>query len=705
MARKDAKKAQKIRQQIKLWDDSWKYNRDQYHLFTAFVLGEQWTEDESRVFENYRKIPLTFNKLAPLIAHLLGEQRQNTPNLQVCPEDGVDEQTAEVREALVKDISLSSHAKQIYQQAFQQAAVGGFGAYVGKPEYEHEQSFNQVWTFAAIKDPTRCYWDTGAETPCKTDGMVSGTRTRITRKRFAALYGKDLERKIPTSNEENTFIAVADDNSITIIDHYEREYKSSKLYQLSDGETVTAEEYKDLDSIDMDGQELLMHNGQPVTVTDTRDAHAYKVTHSKWAGDYELESTDFPTEQLPVIFVDQNSYWDKKGKQICRPFIKDAKDAQKFLNYLGTQMGYLLKISRYDQFLVSKQNVKSADTQTIWRDPSTVQGGLIYDESPNGNIPTQLRPPELSQSFTQQYERAMMDIQSSTGMYSAQMGDQGNENSGRAVDARTKRGSYNTFVPFDALNRAISVGGELINEAIPNIYDTERKMKLNMKDRGMTDITINKPRDEYSDDKENDMTKGRFKIRLVAGPSYEGQKQENLESLQQILQADPQLFQLIGDLYVENLPLANNIELKNRVRTIIDPEIIKAGKTGEPLPPKPPQQDPMVALKQQELQQKMMQSQMDAQAKMHELDLKGQELQFKSHQAGVDLSVQIQNIQAQKQAVEAQERDREMRFHAEMARVAADQHSNHTQNVVKILTHQPNHFKAEKEASTNVSKS
>src|ERR1017187_5812723 len=115
MARKDAKKAGKIRELIKRWDDQWKYNKAIYHEMTQFILGEQWKEDEAKLFETYKKIPLTVNKIAPLANHLLGEQRQNTPNLQIMPSADVDAQTAEVREALIKEISLNSHARVIYQ--------------------------------------------------------------------------------------------------------------------------------------------------------------------------------------------------------------------------------------------------------------------------------------------------------------------------------------------------------------------------------------------------------------------------------------------------------------------------------------------------------------------------------------------------------------------------------------------------------------
>ena len=117
--RKDMELAKKIRQRIKKWDDNWRFNKDQYHEFVSFVMGSQWTEDESKLFIDYKKIPLSMNKLAHLINHLLGEQRQNTPNLQVVPDKSVSTETAQVREALIKDISLNSNAKTVYQQAFQ----------------------------------------------------------------------------------------------------------------------------------------------------------------------------------------------------------------------------------------------------------------------------------------------------------------------------------------------------------------------------------------------------------------------------------------------------------------------------------------------------------------------------------------------------------------------------------------------------------
>jgi hypothetical protein len=691
---KDIELVQKIRQRIKKWDNDWRFNKDQYHEFVSFVMGSQWTEDESKLFIDYKKIPLSFNKLAPLINHLLGEQRQNTPNLQVIPDKGVSTETAAVREALIKDISLNSNAKIVYQNAFQQAAIGGFGAYLIDTEYEDERgdnSFNLVIVLRTVKDPTWCYWDVSAKSPCKTDGMYAGMRTRMSRKMFAGLYGDNIEKQVGSESNYDEGSATgwifSTDDEITVIEDFERIYETSKIYQLSNGRIVDSEEFRALERIEIEGKKYIVDADEVVTVHNKRETHKYKIKRRKIAGDFLLEETDFPSEQLPIIFVDQNSYIDKSGKQICRPFIKDAKDAQRYINYLGTQSAYLMKVARYDQFMVSKQNVRSPDTQIIWKDPSTAQGGLVYDESPNGNKPERLQPPELSASLISQYQRALSDIEQCTGMYGTQMGEQGNEISGTAIDARTRRGHYNTFVPFDSLNRSIACGGQIIDEMIPFIYDSEREMMLNMPDTGITKVTLNKQTDEYGSAIENDMKSGRYKIRLLPGASFEGQKQENLQSIQTVLQSDPELFKLLADLYVDNLPMANNIEMRNRLRTIVPPEIIEAGKTGKPLPPQPQQPPPELMLKIQEMEMKNKEMMMNTQLKMKELEIKERELELEGIRTGQDITVALAKIEGEKLQAAAQLEEQELRYQAETERTKSDLSIAHAENLVKLLTH------------------
>lgn len=695
MPERDPERCRKIRDRVDKWEKYWTINRSLYYEWIDFVMGDQWREDESRLFERYNKIPLVFNKLGVLMNHLLGEQIQNTPNLQIVPEEDVPPDTAQVRSAIIKKISFNSCAKNVYQTAFWQATVGGYGAYRLGTEYKDNESFDQEIIIYDIDDPNRCYWDISAKHVCKVDGMFSGFKTRVSRRKFKDKYGRDIESQIGTTAiTEDSTIAFADDDSITIVDDYEKEPEKITIYKLSDGSIVNDKEFKSLEKVKIDGKKYIISNGMPVTKVDERKAIKYKIKHTQIAGDFVLEETYLPSQAtlLPVIFVDQKSYFSKQGQQLTRSFFKDVKDAQRYLNYLATQSAYMLKISRYDQFIMPRKCAANPDTQQQWRDPSIVNGALYYDETPSGDKPEQLKPPELSASLVQQYERTLLDIQSGTGMYNTQMGELGNEVSGTAIEARTNRGSRNTAVPFNSINIAIATGGEVINEWIPDIYDTERSLTLPMPESESQSVRINQPMDEYGLQMKNDMTKGKYNIHLKTGPSYEGQKQEALLSLQSVLQADRAgtVFPMIADLYAENLPLDNNMELRNRLRTLVPPEIIEAGKTGKPLPPKPPQPSPdamMMQLKQQELQQKAQQAQVEAQIKMKDIEMKEKELQRKAIESHQDMTIQFERLEADKQKAAAELQESILRYESEGQRIGADLQINQAQNLIKMLTH------------------
>ena len=109
-----------------------------------------------------------------------------------------------------------------------------------------------------FKDATRCYWDVAAEEKNKTDGTHCGYISRMSRKKFRQVYGKDVEENISrtfgiTQTQEEIALAVqpdgsdnpfnwADDESITILNHYERKQRKDTLYELSNGRTLFQDE-------------------------------------------------------------------------------------------------------------------------------------------------------------------------------------------------------------------------------------------------------------------------------------------------------------------------------------------------------------------------------------------------------------------------------------------------------------------------------
>lgn len=713
MAKKDEKVAKRAQKAVEKWRSYFKRNIDQYHFMFDFVLGEQWTDEESDVLRKYQKTPMQFNKLATLINTLLGEQQQNTPQLAVVPKEQCSEQNARIREIITKDLMLSQNTRNIYQRAAKQAFVGGFGVYVLGTEYEHDRSFDQKITYYNLKDATRAYWDISAENEDKTDGMYGGYISRMSRKKFRAKFGKRIEQDIrktdtPGQTKEEVRLATssgsagdnfnwADDDGITIVDHFERQFTKSTLYKLSNGKVVekdemdriveqskaiasmvvdeVAEEVDGVEEVEEDEIMVTLYDeGEPIRIEDERSISKSKIMHYKIAGNYVLESTEFPAEDIPVIFVDHNSYFDKNGEQVCCPFLLYAIDAQRYLNYLGTQSAFILKVSRYDQYIGSKKNVQSEHTARIWKNPQAQQGLLVYDESPSGAKPERVQPPELSQSLMQQYQRAIDDMYTSTGLYPARMGQEGNEISGAAIDARTRQGSYPTYIAFTAINRAITAGGKIVNQMIPRVYDTERVMTLMTPDRGRQNIVINQQADAYGEQINNDIRQGTFEVELKAGPSYEGQKAQALESLNTVLQSNPSTFNLIADLYADNLPLSNTIEIKNRLKTLVPPEIVQAGESGQ-MPqqaqtPSPQDQAALASIKQ----------------KQEEIEIKKQELQLKMQEAQAKNELKMMELEMKKLEVAGELEEQKLRYLAETDRTHSDNAIAHADNITKILT-------------------
>ncbi len=685
MARRDAEFCKDVRDKAEKWQSEYfKDNIKEYHKWFNFVMGNQWEDNEEVLLKKYSKTPLVINKLAPLAKHVLGEQRQNTPSLQTIPDEGADVQTVNMRDALIKHIMFSSDAKVVKQNAFQQALVGGFGAYYIDTDYVNKRSFDQEPKPILVRDATKCYWDPSAATPNKTDGMYAGVITRMSREAFKQTYGEKLEASIGDNyGQLDTKFVWSNKDEVCIVRHWEREIVKDKLYALSNGEFINSKEFKESSKkVALEGTtdkkkktvDILMRNGEMVTVENERVVYNDVIKLYKCAGDYIVEETDYPADELGLIFVDQNSWWDKKGIQICVPYFKDAYDAQRYLNYLATQSAYIWKVARYDQFMASKANVRTPQTQKIWRDPATYQGALIYDvDLEGGTKPERLNPPELPQSFITQYQRALDDIHSSTGIYGTQVGQQGAELSGAAVDARTRQGSYVSYVVYDSLNRAIATEGRIINQMISRLYDTERNVMIEMPDKGLQTLQVNKT-DDYGNIVANNLIEGEYKVRLMPGPSYEGQQAQSIESMNVVLQADKsgQVFPMIADLYIDNLTLNNKVEFKNRLRTIVPEEIIQAGKTGQRPPPKQPQPDPML---------------LAAQAKLKEADTKAAKLQQDGQRFMAEYQQTQQQIETERLEAATALQEQEMRYMAETNKTKSDEQIAHANNLVKILTH------------------
>jgi hypothetical protein len=199
-------------------------------------------------------------------------------------------------------------------------------------------------------------------------------------------------------------------------------------------------------------------------------------------------------------------------------------------------------------------------------------------------LPARAQPPMASSGLLQAKSGAAEDIKSTTGQYNASLGMGSNERSGKAILARQKEGDVGTYHYGDNLARGVRHIARQLVDLIPKIYDTQRIARVIGEDGETKMAKINpeqqEPVKEIVDDQGIVIEKiynpgvGKYDVVATTGPGYATKRQEALEAMAQLLQGNPQLWTVAGDLFVKNMDWPGAQEMSKRFRKTIDPSIL-----------------------------------------------------------------------------------------------------------------------------------
>lgn len=614
-----------------------------------FCLRDQWTAVERSEFSRLFKPAMTFNKLYDSIKKIVGEQRKNKPDLIVRSLNGkATQEQIDLRADLVRTISYQSQNDLVYQTAFRSALLMGYGAFQICLDYESPRSFNKTIRYDLITDPTMCSWDPSAIKPHKGDGNFCSRSFVLTRDEFFATYPY-ISNPVSFADpymlldfQWQTY------DTITLCDYFRKDWFPLIIYKLSNGMSVTKEEYEEAKKT-LHFQKKIVKGSIVSRIIDKefpkivseRQTEDYKITHYRLLRDQIVDFSEWPSKQLPIPFVDGDSHYIE-GRQYTRSFIHEARDAQKCVNYIGSEIIAEIKNRRREQWLVTPDNIAGYDQE--WRNPELQVGALRAKPDPKtGLMPQKMPAWELSQGLLQNFQRAGVDIREILG-FSENEALQGKDMSGKARRERKLEGSMSAYVFFDNLNQAVEQGGRIVNDLLPYIVgDEERHMVISKNDGKTESIIVNHQQKDGS--VKNQLEMGDYDVEIDTGPSFAVQKDIALEFFQETIAANPQVFNLIADLWAGNLDIEQMELVKERLKTLVPPQIL-AKEDGKP--PPPPQPNPQQMMMQMEMQEK----QANIKNKQVELQIKAQELQLKKEQNELDkaeMMLKAQKIQSDAQ--------------------------------------------------------
>lgn len=619
----------KAREDMGLWESYFGENRVRGKDDMNFVLRDQWSAVERSEFSRLFKPPMVFNKLYDPIKKILGEQRKNKPDLMVRSLTGnASQEQINLRADLVRTISYQSQNDLVYQTAFKQALMMGNGAFEILLEYENATSFNQSIRYDIIPDVTRTAFDPAALKPHKGDGNFCSRHFVYKKEEFYATYPNIINPVSYSDPRSLLDFQWETRDTIVVCKYTRKEWFPLKVLLLTDGTTVTEDEWEGRKK-ELEFKRQLADSSKVVgdmirknipEVHAERMSRDYKIRQYMLTQNQIIKFNDWPSKYLPIIFVDGDSNFID-GQQYTRSFIHEAKDAQKFVNYVGSEIAAEVKNRRREQWIGTPDNIQG--NEQMWRNPELQNGILVAKpDLKTGAMPQKMQAWEISPSLLAQYQRGTQDIREILG-FSETESLQGRDISGKARRERKLEGSMSAYVWFDNLNQAVEQGGRVVLDLLPVISgEFERPMIISKADGRTDSIILNEIVGDDGDGnpiRDNVLDNGDYDIEIDTGPSFAVQKDIALEFMQQTLQANPTVFPLIADLWAKNLDVQFMPQIAERFKTLVPPEIL-AKEEGKPPPPKQPNPQEMM------MQQQMMQQQQQMKMNEQKMQLEEQAL-------------------------------------------------------------------------------
>ena len=523
---------------------------------------------------------LTINKLPQHVRQVTNDQRQNRPSGKVIPaDDRADPEVAEIYNGMVRHIEYISDADVAYDTACENQVSYGEGYIRIITEYCDDNTFDQDIKIMRVRNSFSVYMDPTIQDPCGADAKWCFVTEDLQRDEYERLFpdASPISSLQTLGIGDQSINVWINEDTVRIAEYYYIEYDKATLH-LYPG-NITAFEGSP------EAKQLKQMGVKPVR---SRRVDAKRVKWCKTNGYEFLEKSDWAGDWIPVVRVIGNEF-EVEGKLYVSGLVRNAKDAQRMYNYWVSQEAEMLALAPKAPFIGYGGQFEGYETQ--WKTANT-QNWPYLEVNPDvtdGNgavlpLPQRAPPPLPQTGLIQAKMGSADDIKSTTGQYDTSLGATSNERSGKAILARERQSDTGTYHYVDNLARAVRHVTRQLVGLIPKIYDTQRVARIIGLD-GDTDMVkldpaqqepVKEIRDENNIviDKIYNPGVGKYDVVVTTGPSYMTKRQEALDAMGMILQSNPQLWQVAGDLFIKNMDWPGAQEMADRFARIIDPKIM-----------------------------------------------------------------------------------------------------------------------------------
>lgn len=524
--------------------------------------GAQWAGNLGEQFENRPKFEI--NRVHMSVMRIINEYRQNRITVDFVTKDGEDDAMADVCDGLYRADEEASVAQEAYDNAFEEAAGGGFGAWRLRSviEDDDEDSDRQRIRFEPITDAdTSVYFDLNSKRQDKSDAMSCYVLTAVDRETYKAEYADDPV-SWPKSTGRDAGFQWATADAVYVAEVYKVEKRRETVNVF---DTITGEEERYTDAeLDADDGELRAELAAVGTVLrETVKASKRRVRKYLMSGGGILHDHGFIMgPNIPIIPV-YGKRWFVDNVERCQGQVRLAKDLSRLYNMLISRLGEINAYSPLEKPVFTPEQVLGHEQ--AWATDSISNNAYLLlnpvtdaqgNPQPMGPI-GYTKPPGIPEAMSAMAQVITADLKEVLG--NQEQAEQANPNmSGKAYELLNSRLDMQSYIYMSNMAKAVKRCGEVwLGMAREAYVETGRKMKTLGPQGEMSSVELQREvlgvtgAVEY----ENDMIAARFDVTVDVGPASQSKRSavvRNLMSVMSLIQ-DPSLAQVIGGNILMNI--------------------------------------------------------------------------------------------------------------------------------------------------------
>ena len=564
------------------------------------------------------------DKISPAITQVINQAEDSDLGIEIIPADDFEgvsgpiaDEEIELREGLVRRIQRESDAIEARIWGLDRAVKSGRGYYRVLTQFAPGKTWDQNVIVSRIYNQFSVTLDPAHEQPDGSDaewGFISTNLPWAQYKHEFPKNAKGQENVVCGCDREEDFRALGDESpkwftgegktrACRVVEYYYTVRTSRKLCVLEDGSSAWEDE--------------LPEGGTPV---DTREVVTKSIKWAKLDGVQILEETDWPSPYIPIVKILGIEVQPYDNERRAHGIVRPSRNAQEGFNAMVSKQVESVGLAPIPPWQMAAGVDEGFENEYLASTTRTLPV-LHYNQVDSAGRPAP--PPQRTnvdvpiQAIAESVQMFDQAVQTTT-QVPEMMGHTVNPalKSGKAlqlVDQQTQRGTSGYLTH---LRRSVEYEAKIINSLLYPIYKRPGRLARLIDGQGEAQtVLLHQPMvsqdgrpirapEGHPKAKTYTLTKdASFNVAIKVSKSYDTRRQQEAETVGQLISAAPLLLTWFGDLFFKHQDGPGHEAMADRAKVMLDPKIqamLQQQESGQPAVP--PQAQQMLAQAQQVIQ-------------------------------------------------------------------------------------------------------